>query len=208
MLEVEVRGKIEGEFNKILSEFNKKAKFVKEKDRLSLIYFRSNVPDDLKDVREVSDDPVDLKLRITNKEAEIVLKYGKWGGQDNRKEIFVPINSNNFEDVAELLHLIGWSKGVIMDTKTFVFDYQGIEFALVKNENALYFEAEILVKNNAEIKEAKERLKKACNEFGLIIFNDEEMIKLMNSINNAPGRRFNLDKQSIEDIKNKYSAFF
>ncbi len=52
MHEVEIRGPIE-DFDEILTFFNKEAKFIGEKD------------------------PRDLRLRVTNKKAELVIKYGQ-----------------------------------------------------------------------------------------------------------------------------------
>jgi len=95
MIEVEVRGKIEDDFDKVLDLFNQKAKFIEEKDRFSLIYFRHEV---VKDVREIRDEKVDLRLRVTNKNAELTLNYGIWGGNDVRKEISIPILLDKFSD--------------------------------------------------------------------------------------------------------------
>ena len=76
-IEVEVRGKIKQDFNSVLKKFHDKTKFIKEKNRFSLIYFRG---DKVRNVAEIKDEEVDLKLRATNKKAEMAIKYGKWGG--------------------------------------------------------------------------------------------------------------------------------
>lgn len=88
MIEVEVRGKIE-DFEKSIGKFRKFAKFIKEKNRFSLVYTRNEVPED---AREILEEKVDLRLRITNGEAEIALKYGSWGAEESREEIIIPIN--------------------------------------------------------------------------------------------------------------------
>ena len=45
---VEVRGRIE-DFDKVLNDFKSKAKFIKEKDRFSLIYFPHGFVKDIRD---------------------------------------------------------------------------------------------------------------------------------------------------------------
>ena len=46
-----------------------------------------------------------------------------------------------FDKAVELFKLLEWHKGVIMDTKTFVFIYKDIEFAIVHNKHIDYFAA-------------------------------------------------------------------
>jgi adenylate cyclase class IV len=176
MIEVEVRGKIE-DFEKTLSLFKEIAEFVKEKDRLTLAYFRNEVP---LDIREDRDEKVDVRLRITNKEAELVMKYGNWSGSDARKEISIPIKKEDFENMIELLKYLNWKYGVILATKTYVFNYRGVEFALVKRvnvENWDYFEAEKMVKSEEEVETAMKELKEISSDMKMELFSEEEFIE-------------------------------
>ena len=202
-IEVEVRGKIQ-DFEKTLNNFKEKAKFVEEKDRISFIYFREGA----KEVRDVVDDPVDLKLRVTNKKAEIVMKYGKWGSQESRKEFLFPIELGKFGQALEFFKYLNWNNGILMDTKTFVFDYKEIEFALVKSGEFSYFEAEILVENQEEVEKSLEKIREVCNEMNLLIFESEEFIQLMNDLNARDDRKFNMLNQNFEEIKEKFSEYF
>ena len=118
-IEVEVRGKIEGDFDKTLSLFKKKSKFIEEKDRFTLTFFNHGF---VKDVREILNDPIDLRLRVTNKKAEIILKHGRFGGTDQRKEFSIPISLDKFDEAVEMFGLLGWNIGITFATKTFVFD--------------------------------------------------------------------------------------
>lgn len=204
MIEVEVRGKIE-DFDKLLNKFREKAEFIKEKDRFSLIYFTHGV---VADVREIADEKIDLKLRVTDKKAEIIFKYGEWGVMESRKEISVPISLDKFDDAVELLNHLGWSTGVVMPTKTFAFDYKGIEFALVKIFDKSYFEAEILVDKENEVEKARNKIISVCKEFNVEIFKDEEFINMINSFNHFPGAQFDFSKDDFKDIKKKYKEFF
>ncbi|MBI4154462.1 hypothetical protein HY498_00035 [Candidatus Woesearchaeota archaeon] len=205
MIEVEARGKLEGSFNKVLELFNQKAKFIEEKDRFSLIYFRHEV---VKDVREIRDEKVDLRLRVTNKNAELILKYGTWGSNDARKEISIPIPLDKFSDFVELLNLIGWNKGVIMATKTFVYIYKNIEFSLVKSKYLNYFEAEKLITDEKGKDKELNSILKLCKEMSLKPFSEEEFMDQINRINNAPGMQFDFKKDNFNDIKNKFKEYF
>jgi adenylate cyclase class IV len=207
MIEVEVRGKIR-DFGKTLDEFRKKAKFIGEKGRFSLIYFRKGI--DASDVRkkEIRDEKVDLRLRVTNKKAEIIMKHGKWAGSDTRKEISIPIPLEKFDDAVELLKDLDWHKGVIMDTKTYVFIYKGIEFAIVHNKSLDYFEAEKLVENKKAAEKELEQIKEICRDFSLIPFDEEDFMDEINKLNNLPERQFDFSKTDFGAIKPKYKEFF
>jgi hypothetical protein len=82
MFEVEVRGEIKN-FEKVYSMFKKSADFIKEKDRFTLLYFRDTdfEGDKLKEI--LQNDPVDFKIRVTDKKAEIVLS---WSGKAQKAE--------------------------------------------------------------------------------------------------------------------------
>ena len=203
-IEVEVRGKIQ-DFDKTLEEFKQKAKFIEEKDRFSLIYFRADSPLDMETVKT---EKVDLKLRITNKKPEIVLKYGFVRSTESRKEILIPISLDKFEEAVELFKFLDWYKGAIMATKTFVFNYKGIEIALVKNHIQNYFEAEKLISNKKDAEKELENIKKICSEEGLIVFTDDEFFDMMDKMNNAEGGIFDFREQNFKEIKEKFKEFF
>lgn len=206
-IEVEVRGRIKN-FDEVLKKFKEKAKFIEEKDRFSLGYYREDVP---KDIREIKDEKLDLRLRITNKKPEMIIKYGVWGGSDSRKEISIPLPQDKFDDALEFLNCLNWNKGVIMATKTFVFEYKGIEFALVKyinGKNSNYFEAEKIIEKEEDAEMTRQEIEKLCNQLGLNIFNDDEFIDMCNKLNSKEGNLFDFSKQKFEDIKEKFKEFF
>jgi adenylate cyclase class IV len=205
IIEVEVRGGIEN-FDETLENFNKKAKFIKEKDRISFIYFRDGT--DVNDRSTIREDPVDLKLRITDKKAEIVMKYGRWGAEEARKEFLFPLELDKFGLALEFFSYLDWYKGVIVDTKTFLFQLDNIEFALVKSGDICYFEAEKLISDEKEIKKTIEEIKGVCNELNLRVFDEKELIEIMETLNKRDSRIFNLREKSFEKIKKNFEEFF
>lgn len=203
-IEVEVRGEIK-DFDKALEFFKKKAKFIEEKDRLTLAYFKGDLA---KDVREVKDEKIDLRLRITNKKAEIMLKYGEWGAKDKRKEIPVPIALCDFDEAVELLKHLGWTKCLIATAKTLVFDYKGIEFALVTQSGKhSYFEAEKITKNEKDAEKMHEEIEVACKEFNLKTHTQEEFYDRLNRMNKDI-LFADFSKDDWKKIKPKFKEFF
>ena len=208
MIEVEVRGKIEN-FEKTLEEFRKKARFVEEKDRFTMLFVRKEHSLEHALKREtIKDELIDLKVRITNKQPEIVLKYGKVKGSEGRKEILIPIKREDFDKAVELFKLLEWHKGVIMDTKTFVFIYKDVEFAIVHNRYIDYFEAEKIVHEKEDANKILEEIKEICKDFDLKPVEEKEFFDLLDMLNNQKERLFDLTKQDLDEIKDKWKEYF
>jgi adenylate cyclase class IV len=205
MIEVEIRGEIV-EFDKLLKNFRSKAKFVKEKNRLSLIYCRYGLDKDINS-KEVKEDPVDLRLRITNKQAEMILKYGRWGAEEQRHEISIPISLEQFEEAADFLKYLGWDKGIVTSTDTLVFNYKEIEFALVKTNSYNYFEAEILAKSKEDVEKAKSKIINTLKELNLKPMTEEEMTKNIDKMNKS-STQFDFRKEDFSKIKKAFPNFF
>lgn len=204
-IEVEHRGIIQKkDFPIIKAFFDKNATFVEEKDRFSVIYFQTRV----ENAAEAINDTIDLKVRITNKKAELVMKYGKWGGKDSRKEFSFPIQREKFDEMIDFLKILGWTHGVFMATKTFVYSYSGVEFALVEVPGwGYYFEAEILV-DAEDINEADGKIEHECKKIGLKLIEDEKFYKMLDELNNLPGMKFDFKKQDFTDTKHKFKEYF
>jgi adenylate cyclase class IV len=203
-VEVEHRGLLtEKKFTKLNKFLKKNGKFLGEKDRFSVIYSPRG-----KETLRVIRSPIDLKIRITNKKTELVLKYGRWSGNDARKEFLFPIDSRKFEEMTEFLMILGYYYGVLQATKTYCYLYKGIDFAIVKVPGwGYYFEAEIAT-NPESIKKANEKIILVCKEFGLNVLGDKDFCNLCKNLNDRPGFRFNFKKQSFSDIKKRFIDYF
>ena len=204
-IEVEHRGLLpEKDFGKINSFLEKNAKFLGEKDRFSVVYFQTRADR----ASDAVNDTIDLKVRITNKEAELVMKHGKWGGKDSRKEFSIPIQKEKFDEMIEVLKILGWTHGILMATKTLAYDYHGIEFALVEVPNwGHYFEAEILTDEDAA-KEADKKIESECKKIGLKLIEGKELYKMLDELNNRPGMKFDFSKQDFKDIRKRFKEYF
>lgn len=205
-IEVEHRGLLtEKKFKELNKFFQKNGKFLGEKDRFSVIYFSHGKEANFKLQK---DNPVDLRLRITNKKAELVLKHGAWSGKDARKEFSFPIDSKKFEDMAEFLQVIGFYYGGLQATNAMVYLYKGVEFALVEVPGwGYYFEAEINV-NPEMVDKANKKIDLVCHELGLEALDEKGFYDLCSELNERPGFTFNLKQENFSDIKKRFSDYF
>lgn len=206
MIEVEVRGMIKESFDEFVSRFRKIAEFKGEKQRISFVYFKHDMN---VNAREILDYPIDLRLRVTNKKAEIIIKYGKWGGSDSREEYSVPIKLEDFESAVSLLKCLGWHKGLVAKTHTFVFEYKGIEFALVKyHDKEHYFEGEKMVRDKKDIEKEKNKIISVCKELGLSLFGENDFIDYINHLNGNINHHFDFEKKDFSYWKGKFKELF
>lgn len=203
-IEVEHRGILTKEkFDKLIKFFREEAKFIKEKDRFSVIYFprgkvRSKVPKS----------PLDLRIRITNKKSEIVLKSGKSSGSDARKEFSFSLDSSQFEEATEFLFILGFYYGTLQATKTYVYMYKDIEFAVVHAPAfGYYFEAEILT-DKKSIKSANKKIISITKELDLNVLSERDFYKWLEYLGSNPKFRFNFKKDKFSDIKNRFLEYF
>jgi len=70
-----------------------------------------------------------------------------------------------------------------------------------------YFEAEIATEKD-KIKSANEKIMSVCRELNLDVLNDKDFLKLLESLNERPGFRFNFKKESFSDIKKRFMGYF
>ena len=205
-IEVEYIGEISEErFSELRELFEKKGKFKKEKKRLSFMYFRDSIP---KDIGEIKDEPVDLRFRVTNKQPEIILKYGIFDASHARKEISIEFSSEESERYIEFLKCLGWHLGVIYATHTLTYEYNGIEFALAEIKGYGYnFEAEILT-DDSNVVEAKKKIEQELKVLGIKPFDEQGLNKQCNVVNNKKELQFDFNKTSFEEIKERFKEFF
>ncbi len=204
-IEVEHRGALsEDKFRELKAFFEKEGEFLGVNERFSVIY--SQRKNDK--IKEVYENVVDLKVRITNGEGELVLKYGKWSGNDARKEFLFPIEKEKFDEMIEFLKILGHYHGVLQATKTHLYRYKKIDFSLVDVPNwGYYFEAEVVI-DSEDINEINKKISEECDKLGIEALDHEKFCRLLESLNNRPGYRFNLKKEEFSEIKKRFIKYF
>jgi len=203
--EIEQRGKLsEEKFDELTKFFSKEGKKLDQKNRISLIWCTAK-----QNIAEVKDEEIDLRLRVTNGHGEVVLKHGKWGGKENRKEFsFAVENLEKFWDYLEFVRILGYHNFLVTETVKNDYEYKGVEFSLVEVPGwGYYFEAEILT-DEAEIEEAHKKIEETVKSVGLEIITEEGYHELLDGINNRPGGRMDLDTVDMEELKKRFKAYF
>ncbi len=203
-IEVEHRGIITKEkFDQLKDFFNREGEFLDKKERFSIIYSQGEDAESNSLYHSV----IDLKLRISNKEAELVLKHGEWSGNDARREFSFPVEKEKFEEMVEFLKILGHYHGVLQATTTYFFNYKEIDFSLVLVPDwGHYFEAEIVVDDDVE--EANRKIESVCRELDLNILDHEGFCDLLRSLNEREGFRFNFKKEDFSVIRKRFEKYF
>ena len=143
----------------------------------------------------------DIRLRVTNKIPEIIVKVGKFGGEENRKELSVLASLGDYDKLVQIFAILGLTKGMLCVRKSIVYEYKGIEFALVEVPNhSFYFEAEMMISSDADKNNAKQFIKDTCKQLGLKLFTDETFFAYISKLNNEANEVF--------DYKNYKDGYF
>ncbi len=205
-LEVEYIGTLSLDyFKELKSKMNRIGSFKKKKDRITFMYFKDKVP---KNLSEIKDEDIDLRLRVTNRNPEIIIKKGLFTGSHSRKEISIEFKKNEIQKYIDFLSAMNWRLGVIYAVQTFVYEYKGVEISLVDIKDYGYnFEAEILTNKEEELN-ARKKINIILKELNLNPFTEKELDIQCNAINNREELRFNFSKDNIEDFKKRFNDFF
>lgn len=178
--EVEIRGPISrDEYNTLDSFLSENATFKEKRERIFIDYST-----------ELENRTKDIRIRETNGVPEIILKLGSWGGSESREEISVKAEPGKFEDLVKTFGELGFTKGVLCIRNSVVYDYKGIEFALVEVPNhSYYFEAEILTEPQKSV-EAESEIRKVCEELKLRVFSRDDFFKYVEILNKEANKIF------------------
>lgn len=189
-IEVEVRGLLSEEQYAKLKDFFDNHADLKVQRRRTLIDFSGDVENRTKDIR----------IRNTNNKPEIVIKLGSWGGSESREEILVEVKEGSFKTLVKAFGEMGFKKGVLCVRNSVVYEYKGIEFALVEVPNhSFYFEAEILT-TEEDAQKAEEEIRKVCEELGLNPFSKEEFFAYVNLLNQEANSVYDYENFKGDDF--------
>jgi len=198
-IEVEMRGPLTEEkyleTEKFLGEFGV---FKENKERLLIAYTEILGKENMKEIT------TDFRLRCTNGIPEIILKLGEWGGSDQRQELSVLAKPGEFDKLVQIFGHLGHKKGIMCVRRSKVFDYKGIEFALVEvRGHSYYFEAEIMAHSDGK-EEAMKKISDVCRELGLAIFSQEEFYQYIEKLNNESNEIFDFDNYKNDYFQERF----
>lgn len=198
-IEVEIRGLLsKEEFKSLIGLFEAKAKKIVEKDRILIDY--STFLDG-----GVENRKKDIRLRVTNGIPEIIVKIGEWGGVENRKELSIFAKKGEFDKLVEVFGELGFCKGILCVRKSKVYEYKGIEFALVEVPNhSYYYEAEKMVDEKEDSEKVINEIKSVCENLGLKIFDKKEFFEYIDKLNKEANEIFDYSKYISGYFKNRF----
>lgn len=201
--EVEKRGLFtKSKYNRLLKFMKTNATFIKQKKRFQLVYLKKM------NFKADPTNPVDLRVRITNGEGKLVLKYGNWHTGESRAEYEVDFPIEEIEEVLNIFKILDkkWGTSVFSDTQ--LFRFKGIEVAIVHTHKDIYYwELELLVKKKSEIKKAESRIEKLITEFSLKPLSSKGMQKYVNDLNKRRFWQFNFKKEDIGKWLKKHKEY-
>lgn len=174
MIEVEVRGKMsETQYLETKKFLDGNAEHIESHDREMYLLFDYPGYDENPLTREL-----DIRLRNTDGECEIMVKRKASDNNVARHEVSLGLKDNTLDTAKEVLKSLGCTTGLKMHRSKDVYKYHDIEWSLVRApKQNYYFEAEIAVESEAEIAEAETRTAKEAGELGLTVFSPDELKK-------------------------------
>lgn len=171
MIEVEIRGQLNKQEAASLKEFlAKNGTFLGHEDREMFL---------LRDYDGYSYDPtireVDIRLRNTDGNCEIMMKKKASKGNVGRKEISIQLKDTNLENAKQIVKAFGCKKALKMQRSKDIYEYQGIEWSVVETpKEYFYFEAEKEAPTNQDIPGIHNNLTLAAQNLHLKVLNEQE----------------------------------
>ena len=199
-IEIEVRGPLEKEqYTQLVSRLETEGTFKKARERV-LIDYSTYLPNE--GIRERTKD---IRLRITNGKPEIIVKVGSWGGSDQRREISVMTPEGTFDSLVEIFGIIGLQKGTLCVRNSRVYDYQGVEFALIEVPgHSYFFEAEKMIEPDADRNAAQDEIRAVCTSLGLTLFTDDTFFAYIDRLNKEANGVFDFSQYHEGDFQKQY----
>ncbi|MFA6322277.1 MAG: hypothetical protein WCX71_02255 [Candidatus Buchananbacteria bacterium] len=199
-IEVEIRGQLTKEkLEELKEKFSREGKKLTEKDRV-IIAYSNFLPG------SIENQTTDIRLRATNGVPEIIIKLGQWGGSDQREEISAFAQPGQFDSLVQIFKVLDLTKGMLCQRKIDVFEYQGVEFALVgvPNGHSYYFEAEKMVDENDDKDQATQEILNVCQNLGLQAFSQQEFFDYIHKLNKEINELFDADTCPKDYFKTRF----
>ncbi|MGC9968925.1 MAG: CYTH domain-containing protein [Minisyncoccia bacterium] len=172
MIEVEIRGRLNKEEYERLKKFlGEKGKFIKHTNReMFLIY----------DHPGYSHDPmareVDIRLRNTNGDCEIMMKKKASANNEAREEISLKLRDGDLENAKRIMKALGYPRALKMQRSTDVYEHEGTEWSLVRPpKDYFYYEAEQGAEEEADVSRIHNELVKKAKALDLEVLGPKEM---------------------------------
>jgi predicted adenylyl cyclase CyaB len=172
MIEVEIRGRLdESRYKELKKELARRGHFIKHTDReMYLLYdYPGYDPDPMKRM-------VDIRIRNTNGECEIMMKEKMSANNEARKETSLRLKDHDLERAKAVMKGLGCKKALRMQRSTDIYEYDGAEWSAVKTpKNYFYYEAEGAAADKSNVSKVHGELILKAKSFGLEVLGPEKM---------------------------------
>ena len=200
-IEVELRGPLTREQFVALEDILKKDGQFKTVKKRILLDYSTYLPEE-----GIASRNRDIRLRVTNNIPEIIVKLGKWGGEEHRQELSVATKPGEFDKLVRIFAALGFKRATLCIRKSQVYDYKGIEFALVEvPRHSFYFEAEKMAAPGADEEKIKQEIRNVCLELGLNLFDDQRFFAYMDALNQEANEVFDFANYQEDYFKNRFN---
>lgn len=188
MIEVEIRGRITPEELEELKTFLSKNGTHVESHEREMILLRG-YPGYTEDF---VDRPVDIRLRNTDGNCEIMLKRNV-EGSDSRKEYSLKLQDASLETAREVAKGFGCTDGILMQRSKDVFIYDDIEWSLVKTPKGhYYYEAEMEAEDEKAAVGIREKLVAAATSLDLECLGPDETRAFIHTLDTEVNEKIEL----------------
>jgi adenylate cyclase class IV len=199
-VEVECRGPLSrAQFLSLKNILSRKGKLVAVKKRLLIDYSTFLKGQGLRKRDR------DIRLRVTNRVPEIIVKLGAWGGAEQREELSIKTAPGTFDTLVKIFGALGFERGILAVRRITAYMYRGVEFSLVEVPgHSYFFEAELMVSDKHNTKDAHIKLKNACEDLGLEIYDSRGFFLYVLKLNREANTIFDFKNYRDNYFKNRF----
>jgi len=200
MIEVEIRGQLtKTESEALKSDLARDGKHVRSQDR-EVVLFRDGYAGYHPDMGQRD---MDIRVRITNGRAEIVVKRGTGNGNVGRHELIIPVTVDSLDPLVELGKSFGVTKGLWMRRVAEVYETpDGIEWAVVEAPHRsgtpikYLYEAELVVESKDEIPAAQNQLESAAKARNLPVLKGDDHYSFIQELGATVNEHLDLTQET------------
>lgn len=178
----------------LITFLDKNAKKIKKEHRFAFIYM------DNKDLIPNQDDPVDIRVKITNTKPKLSLKYGSWHAGSARQEYEVEFALTDLGQYLKILFFLGKKWGTTNSTTRTLYKYKAMIITIDKHEDFKDYlvEVEITTSKKSAVKTSEEKINEFMSGFELAPLDSPGMIKFVDDLKNRPKWQFDFTQKNID----------
>ncbi len=199
-IEVELRVPLDEEqYSRLESLLNEQGQLIARENRFLIDYSTF--------IEGIGTRKLDVRVRVTNGEVEIVVKQGEFGGS-SRYEAMVGIQNNDLESALRVMALLGYRRGVAADRG--ITRYQLADVAVAIQEvryygqpgkiHSRFFEAEILSDEDTR-EQAETALRSMLASYGFRPFSVDDWNAYIALLNKEANGTFDFDVDGPASVK-------